>query len=102
MVVRSNLFNLLQQLERKNSRRYSWAAIGRYIGRSRQATENLFTGEQSDDSYIKYGTIAGLLQFFRAEGLNVTPNDLFTVTLSVTDHTTVTDSAYVEIVTPKP
>lgn len=76
-MIRSNLFDLLQQLEKKNNRKYSWASIGRYIKRSRQATENLFMGEQSEDSYIKYGTMAGLLDFFREEGLELTPGDLF-------------------------
>lgn len=83
-VVRSNLFDLLQRLEKQNGKRYSWAAIGREIKRSRQATENLFAGEQSEDSYIKYGTMGHLLDFFRSQGLDISPGDLF-VERTVTD-----------------
>lgn len=79
-VIRSNLFNLLQEIEKRNNRKYPWAVISRRIQRSRQATEALFMGEQSKDSYIKYGTMGHLLEFFRAEGLDIGPGDLFVVT----------------------
>lgn len=79
-IVRSNLFELLQRIERQNNKRYSWAAIGRRIKRSRQAAENLFTGDQSEDSYIKYGTMARLLEFFHQEGLaDISIGDLFKI-----------------------
>lgn len=78
-MVRNNLFSLLQQAEKLNNKKYSWALIGRRVGRSRQAAEKLFRDEQTNDSYIKYGTLDGLLKFFNAEGLPVTISDLFIV-----------------------
>lgn len=77
--VRSNLFNLLNEAERINKKKYSWSAIGKKIGRSRQSTEHLFMGDQDDDSYIKYGTLGKLIDFFASEGLPVTINKLFIV-----------------------
>ena len=79
--VRPAFLECLHKLEEKQGKRYSWAHIGRKMGLTRQAAQALFTGESSDDSFAKYGTIAKLLDFFAAEGMPVTIADLFTVVL---------------------
>ena len=79
IVVRPNFYNCLNELQRQKQRNYSWAEVGRSMGISRQATLNLFTNEATDDSFIKYGTLASLLSFFAAEGMPITISDLFVV-----------------------
>ena len=78
--VRPAFMQCLHRLEEKQGNRLSWAHIGRQMGMTRQAAQALFTGDSSDDSFAKYGTIAKLLDFFAAEGMPVTVADLFTVT----------------------
>lgn len=70
----------LSKLQEKNHKRYSWTELGDAIGISRQAARSLFLSESTDDGFIKYGTLAALLDFFAAEGMPVEIGDLFTVT----------------------
>lgn len=77
--VRPNFYGCLLELQGKNHVRYSWADIGREIGMSRQAAQNLFMNEATDDSFAKYGTLAALLDFFAREGMPITVADLFVV-----------------------
>lgn len=77
--VRPNFYGCLLKLQGEKHVRYSWADLGRELGMTRQAAQNLFMNEVTDDSFVKYGTMAALLQFFASEGMPVTPNDLFVV-----------------------
>lgn len=79
-IVRPNFYGCLLKLQGLNHNRYSWADIGRDIGMSRQAAQNLFMNEATDDGFAKYGTLAALLAFFAREGMPVTIGDLFVVT----------------------
>lgn len=84
-IVKSNLLELVQKLERRNSKRYTYTYIAEKLGRTRQAVERLIMEGQTNDSYIKYGLLAKLLDFFHEEGLeDVTLADLFTVIDAVT------------------
>ena len=86
-IVRPNFYGALLKLQGIRHERYSWAEIGRRLGVTRQAAYNLFMSESTDDSFIKYGTLGALLDFFSDEGMPITPNDLFTVETSQTnDH----------------
>lgn len=78
-VVRPNFYGCLLQLQGLKHVRYSWADIGRELGMSRQAAQNLFMTEATDDGFAKYGTLGELLAFFDREGMPVTIADLFTV-----------------------
>lgn len=82
--VRPNLWNMLLELQKATGTRYTWSYLGTSLGMSRQAAQVLFTpSEVSDDSYIKYGTLASLLDFFHAHGMTgVTISDLFAVTVA--------------------
>lgn len=79
-IVRPNFYNCLLKLQGMKQSRYSWADIGRELGITRQAAQNLFMNEATDDSFIKYGTMAALLRFFAHEGMPITPDDLFVIT----------------------
>lgn len=78
-IVRPNFYGCLLKLQGINHNRYSWADIGREIGMSRQAAQNLFMNEATDDGFAKYGTLAALLSFFDREGMPITVGDLLTV-----------------------
>lgn len=90
-VVKSNLFALVNQLELKNNRRYTYKYIGDKLGYSHQAVKNILSNGYSPDNYIKYGLISKLLDFFAAEGMPIAVSDLFTVTAS--DNISATDIA---------
>ena len=78
--VRHKLFELLQSLELQNRKKYNWAEIGRKIGTSRQSTQHLFTSDQTVDSSIRNGTLAGILAFFESEGMPISIGDVYDVT----------------------
>ena len=79
ITVLPNYFHCLLKLQEKNHKVYSWADVGNSLGISRQAALSLFMNEPSENGFIKYSTLAGLLHFFASEGLPLTINDLFTV-----------------------
>lgn len=78
-IVRPNFYGCLLKLQGINHNRYSWADIGREIGMSRQAAQNLFMNEATDDGFAKYGTLGELIAFFEREGMPVAIGDLFVV-----------------------
>lgn len=67
------------RLQEQNKKVYSWADVGNAIGMSRQAAQSLFMSEPTENSFLRYGTFGELLDFFHAEGMPITPNDLFVV-----------------------
>lgn len=67
------------KLQEKRHRVYSWQDVGTALGMSRQAAQSLFMGEPTENGFVKYSTLAGLLDFFAAEGMPITVNDLFVV-----------------------
>lgn len=75
--VKLNYVKLLQELERKNKRRYKYSEIGLVAGLSRQTVTKLFTGKAQA---VDLATIGKLLDFFASEGLPISISDLFTVT----------------------
>lgn len=80
ITVSPNYFQKLLDLQAKNHRVYSWQDVGTSLGMSRQAAQHLFMSPPTDNSFVKYSTLAALLAFFAAEGMPVTVGDLFTVT----------------------
>lgn len=77
--VSPNYFQKLLDLQAKNHRIYSWQDVGSALGMSRQAAQHLFMSPPTENSFVKYSTLSKLLAFFRAEGLDITVADLFTV-----------------------
>ncbi len=75
--VTLNYVTLLQKVERKNQRRYKYSEIAKITGLSRQTATKLFTGKAQA---VDLATLAALLDFFAAEGMPISPGDLFTVT----------------------
>ena len=75
--VLPNFFACLMRLQEKNKKVYSWQDVGSALGMSRQAAQSLFIKEPPDTGFVRYSTIAGLLDFFAREGMPVTINDLF-------------------------
>lgn len=70
-----NLHKPLARLEQLKNRRYSFAEIAAASGLTRQGVRRLLK-EPSDR--IDVDTINHLLDFFAAEGMPITINDLFT------------------------
>jgi hypothetical protein len=77
MTIKYNLFALKRQLEIQNSRPYSWKEISAATGIHRNTLQNL-AGNKTARSDL--GILAALLDFFAAEGMPVTVDQLFTVT----------------------
>lgn len=67
------------RLQDQNHKVYSWQAIGEALDMSRQAAQNLFMNEPSGNSFIKYATLARLIDFFAREGMDVKLDDLLEV-----------------------
>lgn len=78
--VLPNFFQCLMKLQEKRHKVYSWQDVGTALGMSRQAAQALFLSDQKDNSFIKYSTLSKLIDFFAAEGMPITVNDLFIVT----------------------
>ncbi|HMN30621.1 MAG TPA: helix-turn-helix transcriptional regulator, partial [Caldilineaceae bacterium] len=57
------------------NRRYSYAEVAEKSGLTRQGVRRLLTEQTLT---IRVDTLARLLDFFRAEGLDITLGDLFT------------------------
>ncbi len=75
-MLKFSLHEPLSKLESKNGR-YSYARIAEISGISRQGVRRILTEETRQ---IDVSTLDKLLNFFSAEGMPVTINDLFTVT----------------------
>lgn len=82
--VQSNLFALVNQLERQNNRRYSYSELGAALGISHQSAKILLKQKTDPNSYLRYGLIGKLLDFFKAEGMSITVGDLY-VTIDKAD-----------------
>lgn len=71
--VELNIYDLVHQLEGINKRRYSDSEIARALNVHRQTVASIRRGRPEP-------SIAKLLDFFAAEGMPVTVDQLFTVT----------------------
>ena len=91
----------LGKLESMKGKRYNYAEIASLMN-SNTDRQKIRYQLNNDLGEVKTAMIDKWLDFFASQGMPITIADLFIVTISVTDHTTVTDEAYVEIVTPKP
>lgn len=70
------LFNLKKQLEIKLGREISWAEVARGSGLHRNTIEKI---QGNATGRVDLDTLAALISYFRAQGLHVTPDDLFRV-----------------------
>lgn len=71
----------LTELEAKRAYRYNFKEIGDKVGLPRQTVRHIFT---QNPKRIDVDTLAKILAFFKAEGMPVTIDKLFTVTDSPT------------------
>jgi transcriptional regulator with XRE-family HTH domain len=67
------IFDAVNQLEKRNGRRYSESEIAVATGLHRHTIAAVMKGKQDK-------TLSKLLAFFAAEGMPITVGDLFTVT----------------------
>jgi hypothetical protein len=72
-----NVFRLVKRLEEQKNEPYTNTAIADKTGLSRVTVNSLVAGSTNR---IDLATIDKLLDFFAAEGMPITPGDLFTVT----------------------
>ena len=72
MQVQLDIFKPLKLLEAQNGKEYTIKEVARKTGLHRHTITALMSGR--DDT-----TLAKLLDFFHAEGMPITPNDLFVV-----------------------
>lgn len=75
--VKSNLFALLNQLERQNNRRYTYTELGTALGISYQSAKASLKQKDDPNSYLRYGLIGKLLDFFKSQGMFITVGDLY-------------------------
>lgn len=75
-IVKPTFKECLSRLQAQNKKVYTWGEIAGSIGMTPQGVRSLFAGE-ADRLY--YSTLGKLGDFFAAEGLPVTPNDLLAV-----------------------
>lgn len=76
-IVQFNLLSTLHRLEERRARRYTYQDIASVAGLNRQNIRHLL---KSPPRRIDMDTLAALLDFFAAEGMPVTIDQLFTVT----------------------
>lgn len=74
--MQSNLFRLIAQLEANTGKPYPLQTIATKSGVHRHTVEVLVSGQPQG---VQFKTMAALIDFFAAEGMPVTLNDLFTV-----------------------
>lgn len=74
--VTITIFKHIIRLQEKTSKRLSDSEYASKIGITRQAFASLMKGETMR---IEADTIGELLAFFAAEGMPITPNDIFIV-----------------------
>lgn len=77
--VKPRFFSCLMDLQTKKLKVYTWQEIGEALSMSRQAAQNLFMNTPSDNGFIKYATLASLMDFFAREGMSVNLDDLFEI-----------------------
>lgn len=76
MTITFNLFTLKRQLEIEKQREYTWREISHATGVHHNTLYNIANNRTRR---IDMDTLGGLLAFFSAEGMPITPNDLFVV-----------------------
>jgi hypothetical protein len=76
--IKFNLLELIHTLEAKTGKRYGYAAVAAGTGGrvSRQSVRYLLNNPVER---VELGTLAALIDFFKAEGMDVTPNDLLRI-----------------------
>lgn len=74
--VTFKLFDLVNELERLNQKRYSWEAIAKSANVSRGTLYNM---QANATKGVSLETIARLLAFFEAEGMPIRLEELFEV-----------------------
>lgn len=74
--IKFKLEEQLLQLQAQNNQRYSYRQISETTGLKRQTVERIARNESYQDLL---GILAVLLDFFAAEGMPITIDDLFTV-----------------------
>jgi len=76
--VEFNLWNIRQQLQMATGEEHSYRRIARFVSSHHHTIENM----ASNKSQEKLRQLLGeLLDYFQAEGLDITIADLFTVTV---------------------
>lgn len=74
-MVKPNLFNVVNELERLKGRKLSSNEIAQRASLSRHTINNLIQG---NTKLVYFETLTKLLAFFRAEGMDVNLADLLT------------------------
>ncbi len=74
-MVKPNLFNVVNELERLKGRKLSSNEIAQRASLSRHTINNLIQG---NTKLVHFETLTKLLAFFRAEGMDVNLADLLT------------------------
>lgn len=75
--VEYNLFDLLRDLEKRQQRIISDAEVARRLGVHRHTVESMTAGTADEQIRKK---MAAVLDFFAAEGMTITIDQLFNVT----------------------
>lgn len=76
MHVEYNLFALIKDLEKQNFRAYSMSEIAKGADVHRHTIERIISNKTES---VTLKTIAGLLRFFKTEGMPITISDLFVI-----------------------
>jgi len=71
-----NVEPLLLRLQSENRRRYTYTEVANAIGVKRQSIERLSRNDSFQDLLL---LLSGILDFFSAEGMPITIDQLFTV-----------------------
>lgn len=80
-----NIKQLVRQLEVQNNRDYKIQDIAKLSGINRFTIGSLLDEEQQQEA-ITRKTMARLITFFRSEGLDIGPGDLFSFTQQEAPH----------------
>jgi len=78
VVVELDLFTPINQLELKTRKRFTYAEIARETGLSRQTVWKLLN--RQEQQRVDVETIAGLITWFRRNGIQASPDTFFRVT----------------------
>lgn len=78
--IKYNLFALKRQLEVKNTRPYTWKEIANAVNAHPNTLQNIAGNKTARvDTHV----MAGLLDFFAAEGMPITVADLFVISTTL-------------------
>jgi predicted transcriptional regulator len=76
MRVRINVFELKNQLELKERRRYTVQEIAEAVGVTRHTIKEVLNNNSKG---MYFDTLVGLIKFFRSKGLSVQIEDILTL-----------------------